>query len=386
MKLEATSLHGRLDRRYDLEPRVLRVTSNPDVADRAVHALLHESNNEAISGFGGNFYRSHICDVREDLACFKLPPNLDYLLEGDVVRISPRSGELWVMYRPSARTNSVFLTERCNSWCVMCSQPPKPKDGIPLVDAWCEAIPLMHPDTPELGFTGGEPTLLGDQFLRLVAVCREHLPNTGIHLLSNGRMFSYLNFAEELAAIQHPDFVIGIPVYSDIAWRHEHVVQSPRSFDQTVRGILNLARVGLAVEIRVVLHRLTIERLPQLASYIARNFPFSINVALMGYEPIGFGRTNLNELWIDPVKYQAELVAAVRILDDHGLRVSIYNHQLCVLPESLWAFAVPSISDWKNIYLPVCASCEVRERCGGFFHSAVKTHSNHIHPIRQENL
>ena len=45
----------------------------------------------------------------------------------------------------------------------------------------------------------------------------------------------------------------------------------------------------------------------------------------------------------------------------------IYNHQLCVLDQQLWPYAVRSISDWKNDYLDICRRCAVQDRCGGVF-------------------
>ncbi|MDZ4848909.1 MAG: His-Xaa-Ser system radical SAM maturase HxsC [Pirellulaceae bacterium] len=385
MKTEATVLHAKFSERYDREPCVLRVTRNADVNQPDRHALLSTEKQANSVAFGATLSYQWNLSTSVPMR-FTLPDAFGYLDEGDILRISPRSGDVWVMYRVNARTHSVFVTERCNSWCVMCSQPPKPRDSVNLADAWEQAIPFMDPLTPELGFTGGEPTLLGDRFIKLLTLARDCLPKAAIHVLSNGRLFAYLSFAEAVASVKHNDLIVGIPLYSDIGWRHDHVVQAPHSFDQTVRGILNLARVGVAVEIRVVLHRLTLERLLELAQFIARNFPFAAHVALMGYEPIGFGRTNLRSLWVDPVEYHEPLKRAVQWLVQQGIAVSIYNHQRCILPESLWPFAVKSISDWKNIYLPICEGCEARQDCGGFFHSAVDAHSAHIKPLQVHSL
>jgi MoaA/NifB/PqqE/SkfB family radical SAM enzyme len=145
----------------------------------------------------------------------------------------------------------------------------------------------------------------------------------------------------------------------------------------------NLARYGVPVEIRVVIHRQTYRRLPKLAEYIARNLPFAAHVALMGMEMFGFVHRNLGELWIDPYDYQPELRDATELLAAGGQNVSIYNHQLCVLDHRLWPYAHKSISDWKNIYLDVCTSCAMRDGCGGFFQSAAKKHSAHLRPIAQ---
>lgn len=169
------------------------------------------------------------------------------------------------MYRRGSAFNSMLLTEQCNSYCIMCSQPPKFHDDTYLVRAYLDAIPLMSPDTSELGITGGEPTLLGEGLLEIVRKCKEHLPNTVLHMLSNGRLFNYLRLCREISAIAHPDLMVGIPLYSDIAHRHDFIVQAEGAFDQTIRGIMNLARCGISVEIRVVLHRDTVDRLPQSA-------------------------------------------------------------------------------------------------------------------------
>jgi His-Xaa-Ser system radical SAM maturase HxsC len=175
--------------------------------------------------------------------------------------------------------------------------------------------------------------------------------------------------------------MLGIPLYSDVDSEHDYVVQAKGAFEETVLGIHNLARYCVPVEIRVVIHKQTYRRLPMLAEFIARNFPFAAHVPLMGLEMFGFVHRNFDELWIDPHDYQSELVQATETLFLSGLNTSIYNHQLCLLDRQLWPFARKSISDWKNIYLDVCQRCDVRDECGGFFQSAAKKHSEHIYPI-----
>ena len=221
----------------------------------------------------------------------------------------------------------------------MCSQPPKPVDDRHRIAEHLRLVELIDPSTPELGITGGEPTLLKDDLLILVERCRELLPQTALHVLSNGRLFYYGSFARRLAGIGHPDLMIGVPLYSDVDSEHDYVVQSAGAFDQTLIGLQNLGRYGVPVEIRIVVHRLTYARLPRLAEFIYRNLPFASHVALMGLEIMGFAVPNLADLWIDPVEYGRELVTSVNFLAQHGLRVSIYNHQLCVVPREAWGTA-----------------------------------------------
>jgi len=172
-------------------------------------------------------------------------------------------------------------------------------------------------------------------------------------------------------------------LYSDIDDEHDFVVQAAGAFEETLHGLYNLAEANVAIEIRVVIHALTYKRLPQLAEYIYRNLPFVAHVTLMGMEMFGYVHQNFDQLWIDPVAYQPQLRQATLDLALRGMRVSVYNHQLCTIPQEIWSFARRSISDWKNLYLPACEPCVVRESCAGFFQSAVKRHSDHITPVRE---
>jgi His-Xaa-Ser system radical SAM maturase HxsC len=164
--------------------------------------------------------------------------------------------------------------------------------------------------------------------------------------------------------------MLGIPLYADYYQVHDHVVQVKGAFNQTVRGLYNLARHGQRIEIRVVLHQLTVPRLTRLAQYIFKNLPFVEHIAFMGLENTGYTPFHLDQLWIDPVHYQEPLEEAVLHLAHLGMSVSIYNTQLCVLPGSLWPFVRKSISDWKNIYLEECQGCTKVEACGGLFASS----------------
>jgi His-Xaa-Ser system radical SAM maturase HxsC len=308
------------------------------------------------------------------------PPSLEYLDSGDVVHLYP-DGTVQVLFRRRSEHNSILTTERCNSWCLMCSQPPRDVDDSRRVGEILHLLELVDPETRELGLTGGEPTLLGQGLFDIIGKAKEVLPNTALHILTNGRRFQDPDTARALARLEHPDLMLGIPLYSDIDWRHDYVVQAKGAYDETIAGLYNLARAGVAVQLRVVLHRQTFQRLPRLAEFVTRNLPFVNHVALMGLELFGFTLQNLDAVWIDPIDYATELEQAVRTFALSGMRVLIFNHQLCTIPRSLWSFAVKSISDWKNVYVAACDGCDVREQCGGFFQSATKRHSRAIGAI-----
>lgn len=306
----------------------------------------------------------------------------DHLKDGDIVVLEGSTGLVRSLYRPYELHHHLFVTERCNSNCLMCSQPPKDRDDVEaLTERNLELISLIAPQPPYLTITGGEPTLLGNNLFKLIAQLKLSMPETELHMLTNGRTFAWPEYARRFAAVEHPKISLGIPLYSDFAAAHDHVVQAKGAFDQTVAGFHQAARNGIRVEVRVVLHKLTIPRLTKLVDYIYRNLTFAEHIALMGLEYTGYTPRNIEELWIDPYDYQDELEEAVEYLAIRNMNVSIYNHQLCVLRPSLWDYARKSISDWKTLYLAECERCSALPACGGLFQWAVKKHSDHIHTI-----
>ncbi|WPQ63292.1 His-Xaa-Ser system radical SAM maturase HxsC [Chitinophaga sancti] len=307
--------------------------------------------------------------------------DLSHLYEGDIVVVHA-DGVVNTVYRVNSVHNFLLFTERCNSNCLMCSQPPKDKDDTDyLYYLHSKTIPLIPKDCFELGITGGEPTLLGERYFKLLEQIQYELPNTEVHCLTNGRSFAWPNIAGRLGDMHFRRLMLGIPIYSDYPAQHDYIVQAKDAFNQTVKGLYNLAKQNVRIELRIVLHQQTIPRLMKLAKFIYKNLPFAEHVTFMGLEYQGYTPHNIDKLWIDPLDYGEVLSDAVSFLGDMGMRVSIYNSQLCTIPKDVWGYARRSISDWKNVYHEACEGCGVKEQCGGFFASGMKKHSRGIMAI-----
>ncbi len=366
------------------EPRLFSLSTNAKlpVALRGQKAYLARNKTPAPEGFSHYFILPQA--TQEGYPPQKttlLGEEFVYFGDADVVSLSP-DGRIRSIFRADSNHNSILLTEQCNHYCLMCSQPPKRIDDRWLLKEAMEAIKLIPHETREIGFTGGEPTLYGADFIKLLHHTKSWLPHTSVHVLSNGRAFADEGYAKAYAEVQHPDLMVGIPIYSADPSAHDYVVQAKGAFDETVRGILNLKRHGQKVEIRVVIHKQTCEGLPELASFIARNLLFTDQVALMGLEHIGFARANFDALWIDPIEYKDLLSEAVRILTSYGIRAAVYNHPLCLVNPDVYPAYVKSISDWKNEYAKECAPCRRKHECGGFFSSGIRNgYSQSITPF-----
>lgn len=282
----------------------------------------------------------------------------------------------------NSNDNALFVTAQCNNRCVMCCQPPLNKNDFDfLFDKNIALIDSAPPELISIGITGGEPTLLGKRLFELIGRIRSKLPQTEIHLLTNGRKFSDIEFTRRLADCGTDKLLLGVPIHSDYTQDHDAITQVQGSFNETMRGLYNLARFDFGIELRVVLTKLNYQRLPFLPNFIYRNLPFVEYISLMGLEYTGYTVKNRAQVWIEPVDYQNELESAVIGLSQWKMDVSIFNLQHCLLNQSLWPYAKKSISNWKNVYAPCCRECTVKEMCCGLFGTS-KYQSINIKPIR----
>lgn len=301
------------------------------------------------------------------------------LHENDIVTIET-DGTINVVFDIHSRHNALFITERCNSNCIMCPQPPVKQEDDKF-DLNLKYISLIDKKTQSIGITGGEPTLIGDKLFEILNAIQKRIPKASINLLSNGIKFEDYEYTKKFAQSIKQDLVVDIPLYSDIDTIHNSIVRT-NTFYRTIKGMYNLAKFNIKIGIRIVVHKMNYKRLPELSEYIYSNFPFVYHVAFMQMEPMGYAKDNFELLWIDPFDYNIELEKAVLNLHYRDIHVSIYNSQLCILPESIKRFAVQSISDWKNIYIDECEDCILKEECPGFFASSKEIYSRKISAIK----
>jgi His-Xaa-Ser system radical SAM maturase HxsC len=303
--------------------------------------------------------------IIEESDQFLISEELSYLSEGDIVYIGSNH-KINVVYRRAASSTFVLTTEQCDNFCIMCSQPPKKIDDSYIIDELMLLIPLLPQHLHELGVSGGEPTLMKDKFIKLLEKIKAYLPNTAIHVLSNGKNMNH-SLVSKISQTHHKDLMFGIPLYSSDYRVHDYIVQSKGAFQQTVAGIINLKQYKQKVEIRVVIQKQNYTQLGELAEFISRNLQFVDQVVFMGLEMTGFAKQNVDNVWIEPDVYQAELVKAINLLTRAKVKALIYNHQMCILDKKLWRYNVASISDWKNSFISECDSCSMKSTCGGFF-------------------
>ena len=268
----------------------------------------------------------------------------------------------------SSNDNALFVTGRCNNRCLMCCQPPVKRNDISFFyEKNIRILDSAPKDLDSLGITGGEPTLLGEKLIELVAYAREKLPSTQLHILTNGRAFRKGEYAEKLCAAGGEFLSFGIPIHSDSPIIHDEVSGASGAYYDTLLGLYNLAACDANIELRVVINNINFRRLPAMARFFIKNLIFVRSVSLMAMEDTGYTIKNRNRIWIEPKDYMTQLEEATLRLAEFDIDVNLFNLPLCLLPESLRPFARKSISDWKNKFVSECEMCSVKNDCCGFF-------------------
>ena len=271
-------------------------------------------------------------------------------------------------FRKGDNDNVLFVTSRCSNQCIMCCQPPSvDSDYATLFSHNMQLIECADSDTDEICITGGEPTLIGDDLFKYMEKIWECLPNTTIQLLSNGRAFSNISYLSDFISHVKGKIYFGIPVHSDNFVDHDFIAGAHNSFYQTIEGLQNLGKLHYDIEIRIILLKQNVTRLPQIADFIIMNLPFVSQVSFMGLEIIGNAYNNYMDIVEEPSGFVDSLSKAISVLDDCKIKSRIFNLPLCLIPEDLWIYTCKSISQWKIKYTKRCNSCVVKQNCCGIF-------------------
>lgn len=300
----------------------------------------------------------------------------------DIIYVN-KKGYGKTIFSSKSTDNTLFITNQCNNKCLMCSQPPTLKEDLDFYYQLNKLlIKLLPNDIESIGITGGEPTLLGGRLLDLIELLYSKNQSIIVNMLSNGRLFSDRIYAQKFEKFSNKNLTIGIPIHSDYSLDHDTIAGVHDAYNQTMRGLYNLALYNIDIELRVVIHKLNYIRLDKLASYIFKNLPFVSHIAFMGLENTGLAIKNRNQVGTSVKQYIEYLERAVTELSDWGMHISIYNIPLCMLKPSLYQYARRSISDWKEFYTEECFNCLLKSECCGLFSTSHNIDKNEIKPIR----
>lgn len=299
----------------------------------------------------------------------------------DIISVNA-NGNIQIVYQDASSDNVLFITNKCNSNCIMCpdSIAHRKRDLGRRKEYLERIIELIPSDTPHITITGGEPTLLKWDFIEILSRCKEKFTQTHFLMLSNGRTLSNDAYREAFVESLPNYFRLAVPIYGCDYLNHDVITRAEGSFEQTMYALGHLQK-QLELEIRIVIMRNNYRNLPQMAKFFVENLPYTYTVSFMGMELLGNAAVNREELWIDyetTIPYVAE---AIKMLLSSGIDARIYNYPLCKVPANLWPITVKSITDYKIRYKDECSFCSQRDLCGGFFFSTLHLEDIPVYPI-----
>jgi His-Xaa-Ser system radical SAM maturase HxsC len=309
--------------------------------------------------------------------------DINHLTPGDIVVVMP-NGIVRTLFRVRSDNNTIFMTNTCNQNCIMCCQPSQKLNDIELLFSInYSLIELIPVTTKQIGITGGEPTLYGKYLLQILTKIFSRIPLINVFVLTNAALLSDLNYFQNFKDLPKDQILFSIPLYGDNSYTHDSIVRTKGAFDKTIKGIYNLFKNNYRVELRIIPQKKNVLRLDKLSLFIYKNLTFVENVAFMGIEYIGKAEKNFDEIWLTPEELNNPLKNATNFLKMSGINCSLYNFQICTLPEELRHLSQSTISDWKREYIFECFKCIEKNRCGGVFYSSISLMKQYLKPLTQ---
>lgn len=350
-----------------LEPFVVRLNADYGARDGAHDAFLEDRN--------GHRSVYEMSDGAK-LALFDLEPAAT---DGDVLLVVPEKSVAHRLIRAASTDNTLVFTERCDQRCIMCSQPPRPTHHD--VTAFLEEAILLAPPSATLGISGGEPTLYKAELFGLLQRTTAVRKDIKFHILTNGQHFDEGDL-DTLRSLPLGSVTWGIPIYSADPTAHDAIVRKQGAFERLCSSLEILCRAGAAVELRTVLMASNANRLADLAQFITTQIPFAMRWAIMQLENIGYAKKRWSEIFVDTSMEFGCAGEAIDLVRARGMQAFLYNFPLCTLPSAYRELALPTISDWKRRYLPICNQCGAFQMCCGFFEWYPDGHGfSEVHPL-----
>lgn len=335
----------------------------------------------------GEFVGNTIC-FYPDKEIVKLSHEEERFMEkfcnGDVLDIS-RTGVIYRWYSVEEGDAGIATTPKCNSNCIMCpaSNGERNHNNGLTVEQLKMIIRHMPQNLWYFTITGGEPTLIGEEnFINIYRTVKNHMPNTNILLLTNGRTLGNQSFFCKFNTENTDKLRIAIPIHGSTPEKHDYITQAKGGFSQTLRGITNILKAGIELEIRIVISKLNEDDIFDIAKLIVTKFRGVRIVHFVGLEMRGNCVVNANKVVIPYEEAFLKSKRAIQLLMMNGIDVALYNFPYCMIEKGYWSLARKSISSYKAEYYGECSECKVRDMCCGIFTATKNFYKPKIHPIK----
>ena len=281
------------------------------------------------------------------------------------------------VYHVAPEGHKVFnykVIDACNNNCIHCiCRKDYQSPEIELSDI-IGKIESLDKDTKDIYICGGEPTIKKDLFRILEEIGKRM--SCKIHLLTNGRMFHYIDYARAFAHLGL-DCEAAVPFHSCDPVIFDEITQVKGSFEQTAEGIRNLLSLGIPVEIRIVVTKKNHGSLEKTAKYIADNFGGVMKVVIIAVDMTGNARINHDDISIRLSDAKGYIEKAIDILSERDVPVRLNQFPFCVLAERYRTFAGNNTRvENEHVLSLKCEDCAMKDDCSGVWASYLKEYGD----------
>lgn len=273
------------------------------------------------------------------------------------------------------------LWNRCNSNCIMCTNPPgfkRPENSkaytMQKVIARIKREKYKIKPNEIIHFSGGEPTI-HPNFMEVIRWTRKEFPENQVVFATNGRRLAYNKFTKEL--LKTRNMRMEVAILGDNAALHDAITRSPGSFQQTITGLENLfqhKKPDHFVEIRIVLIKPNYKRLDKICEFIFSKFPKAERVVVIFPELEGWAEKNIQQVGITYKQVRLYVEKATKRWADSFREFLLYHFPLCTLDYAIWQYTRRSLDKEAMVFTKSCHQCAYKDSCLG------------IHPEYAKNI
>jgi MoaA/NifB/PqqE/SkfB family radical SAM enzyme len=216
----------------------------------------------------------------------------------------------------------ITISYLCNNFCKFCFQNESDRNINHSYDTIIKKIDSVISDELEtLILSGGEPTIHKD-ILKLIKYCKEKKVKN-IQVISNGRMFSNLEFVKKAKNAGLSEVTVSIHGYKKV---HDDLVCVKGAYSQAYKAVENLISQNIITSIDYSLFKSNISCLEQFTKEVTQKFGNKI-VAINYIGSVRAGRfiENEDELYIHPKEYENKLKSAIDICKKNNVKVWVLN-------------------------------------------------------------
>ena len=360
---------------YNGKAKIFSLALNDDVKNKLQAQkldVLYISGNKMTLYQGNNIIMDNI----------PITEKLQFANNYDVYELLD-NGVLVKCYDDSIIDNYFFLTPQCNSNCIMCPSPVElRRNGKGREISYLIEIAKHIPDdTFHLTITGGEPFLLGEQIFYFILFLKQKFKYTEFLFLTNGRVFAIDRYVQKFKLSIPKNSIVAIPIHGSCAKIHDEITQTDNSFLQTIAGVKNLLRNNIKVEIRIVVNKMNITDIENIASLIINELQSILYVSIIAMEMTGSAYLNREKIWISYKAAATGIQKAIVMFMQRGIDVRLYNFPMCTVDKKFRMLCEKSISSSKVRYCEKCNMCKMRKSCGGVFAGTILMEEEELQPI-----